>query len=90
MPRVVKTINLENGEEVEVYVDSCNVCSREMIFPKKRADELESLMPFLKNKVEQGTPCVDCSKKLIEEGTFKLFSDEEIEEVKRVLLHKQQ
>jgi len=87
MPRTVKTIKDDKGNDVEVYVDTCNVCTREMLSPKKMADELEQMFPFIKEKIEAGSPCVECTKKEFEKNKdFKLFSEEEMTKLKNKFL----
>ncbi len=79
MSRVVKTLKDKNGNEVEVYSDNCIICSAEMIFPKKDADSMEYLFPFLKEKIDKGSPCLECfNKKLEEDKNYSMFSEDEI------------
>ena len=86
MPRTTKTIKLEDGSESEVYTDNCNTCSVEMMFPKEEADRLEALFPFLKQKIEAGTPCFECARKKEEsDPAFKMFNEQEIELVKNFI-----
>lgn len=85
MPRTIKTIKLEDGSDLEVYADNCNMCQMEMIFPKDEADKLEKQFPFLKQKIEAGTPCVECIKNLKQEEIHELFSLEDIEEIKNLI-----
>jgi hypothetical protein len=86
MPRTIKKVKTQEGNEVEVYADQCNVCSTEMMFPKAEADRLEELFPFLREKINSGTPCVDCAKKKEEsESGFKVFNQDEIDMVKKFI-----
>jgi hypothetical protein len=86
MNRTVKTIKDNNGNDVEVYADLCNVCSKEMIFPKADADKIEEMFPFIKEKITKGTPCLDCAKIQVENGTFSLYSNDELKEIKNKLI----
>jgi hypothetical protein len=87
MPRTVKTVKDKEGNDIEVYSDNCIVCSTEMVFPKNEADNLEQLFPFLKEKIDAGTHCVDCMKKKIEsDNNYNVFSQEEMEDIKRKVL----
>lgn len=86
MSRTVKTIQLEDGSDLEVYADNCNVCQVEMIFPKAEADRMETLLPFLKEKMEKGSPCVKCLKEQVENNSFNLFSEEDIARIKEAVL----
>lgn len=86
MGRVIKKATLPDGSTIDVYSENCIVCQTEMVFPKQKADEFEELLPFLKEKIEAGTPCVGCSKKLMEEGKLNLFSKEEIEKINEIFL----
>jgi len=82
MSRVLKLVKDKEGNEIEVYVTSCNSCNKEMIFPKKIADSFEEMIPFLKAKIDAGTPCAECTKKQEAEGVSSLFTDEEKEQIK--------
>lgn len=81
MPRVIKTIKDDNGNDVEVYSDTCTVCSGEVIVTKTIADELEKLFPFLKQKMAKENPCIECTVEMHKKG-IALFSQEEIEQIK--------
>lgn len=86
MAREIKTVKDNEGNDIEVYVDSCSVCSKEMQFPKNHADEIERMFPFLIEKIRSGTPCVDCVKeKLQQDKDYNPFTKEEIEEIKQKL-----
>lgn len=89
MPRTVKTIKDNDGNDLEVYADNCNICAAEMTFPKQQADEIDAMFPFLKEKIEAGTPCFECAIKQEKENKKDLFTKEEIEELKRVLMSKE-
>lgn len=84
--RTVKTIKDKDNNDVEVYSDNCNKCSKEMVFPKAEADKLESIFPFLKDKIDKGTPCVECTKEMALQGNFSLYTDEELSMVRDYIL----
>lgn len=86
MPRVIKTIKDDNGNDLVVYADNCNVCSQEMIFPKEEADKIDAMFPFLKQKMESGTSCVNCAMEKEKQNSNFLFSEEEKNKIKEILL----
>ena len=88
MPRTVKTITTEEGNEVEVYADECNVCHAEMLFPKAEADRIDAMFPFLKEKIEAGSPCVKCAVQMEQEENKTLLSEEEVEKIKNFIMNK--
>ena len=87
MSRVVKTVKDNENNDVEVYADNCTVCSREMIFPKAEADKIEAMFPFIKEKVEAGTACVECALEKEKEDSNFMFSEEEKEKIKEIILN---
>jgi len=87
MARTTRVIKNDKGNDLEIYVDNCNVCSAEMIIPKSEADKLESFIPFLKEKIEKGSPCVNCLKAQVENGSFSLFSDQELAQLKDIIFN---
>lgn len=88
MSRTVKTIKDKDDNDVEVYSDNCNICSKEMVFPKAEADKVEAMFPFIKDKVSAGSPCLDCAVKQEKEQNISIFSKEEIESIKQALMKK--
>ena len=87
MSRTIKTVKDENDNEIEVYADNCNVCSKEMIFPKAEADKIDAMFPFIKEKMEAGTACFDCAKEKEQEDSQFLFSDEEKKKIIEAILN---
>lgn len=87
MSREIKIIKDKDGNDIEVYSDKCNMCSAEMVFPKDQVDQIESMFPFIKEKAERGSPCVECIKKEGEKGISKILSSEELEEIKRTVMN---
>lgn len=86
MARKIRIIKDKDGKDVEIYSDICFECKKEMIFPKKEADQIEEMFPFIKDKIERGTPCLDCAKKQASEGSFSLYSEEELQQIRKKAL----
>lgn len=83
MSREIRTIKDDKDNELEVYVDFCNLCTKEMLTPKNMADFLESTFPFIKKKLEEGSPCIECAQELAkQDNNFKILSESEIEIIK--------
>lgn len=87
MPRTVKTIKDDSGNDLEVYADTCKVCNREMVFPKAEADKIDEMFPFIREKVEAGTACVDCAIAKDKEDTEFLFTEEEKQKIKDFIMN---
>lgn len=86
MEREIRTVQDDKGNTLEVYVDLCCDCSKEMQFPKEHADKIEQMFPFLVDKIRNGTPCVECVKKRVEQDkSYNPFTQDEIEEIKKSL-----
>lgn len=84
MTKFTKTIKDKDGNDVEVYADNCIVCNREMIFPKKEADYLDGLFPFLREKLQNGSPCIQCFENFQKTSGKSFFSEEEIALIQKV------
>ncbi len=84
MPRITKTIQDKDGNDLEVYSDNCNKCSKEMVFPKSECDKVEKIFPFLKDRIEAGSPCVECAMEDEKNGKY-LFTEEEINIMKATM-----
>lgn len=88
MPRTIKTYTDKDGKEVQFYADNCNVCQKEMVFPKADVDRVEEMFPFIKEKAERGSPCVECVMKQGKDGPAKVFNAEEIEKIKNAIMNR--
>lgn len=86
--RKTKFVKNDKNEDVEVYCFECNVCSKEMIFPKKEADQVEKMFPFITEKVNKGSPCLDCAV-LLEKDNKYIFSEEESNVIRSKILELQ-
>ena len=89
MPRTVKTIKDNDGNDLEVYTDNCTVCSVEMVFPKREADDLESMFPFLRQKIEEYNPCINCAMEQDKKDKKPFLSPEEFEIIRKSLTNNQ-
>lgn len=87
MPRIIKTIKDDNNNDVEVYADNCNVCSKEIFFPKAEADRIHEMFPFIKERAEQGSPCVECAIQQEKNEKKFLFSPEEVQRIKEIIMN---
>ena len=56
-----------------------------MVFPKDEADRIEVMFPFVKEKIDKGSPCLECAAKQEKETKTGMFSEEEILFIKNTL-----
>lgn len=78
MSRIIKIVKDKNDTDVEVYADTCIVCNKEMVFPKKEADEIHNMFPFLREKLQGDSPCANCFEEYQKTIGGSFFTKDEI------------
>lgn len=81
--KVVKITKDDVTTEVEIYSDECSDCGKEMVAEKAAIDTLKLKIPILFEKIKTITFCQPCMlEKVKKDPEYKLFSDEDMEEIK--------
>lgn len=86
MARGTKTLKDDNGKDIVFYTDNCNICQKEMVFPKDEVDRIEEMFPFIKEKALKGSPCAECVTKDGKDFQEKIFTPEEIQMIKSKIM----